>query len=217
MTMENKNTQNLNCGCDPYLLSLVETPQEQQPVAKISNRSTGLLLASITGGAAIALSVVCFPFVAPALRRVVLPYVPASTQQVENVMKALSKNSTGGKKLIDLGSGDGRIVLAAGQRGFQSHGVELNTVLVLYSKLAAWRQRIKNATFSRQDLFKVDYTKYNNIVIFGVEEMMPELEALFEKSLTSSSQVIACRFPLPNWKPSHIIGEGIDTVWVYEV
>lgn len=42
--------------------------------------------------------------------QVVLPYVPASTQQVENVMKALSKSSTGGKKLIDLGSGDGRIV-----------------------------------------------------------------------------------------------------------
>ena len=46
------------------------------------------------------------------------------------------------------------------------------SVLVLYSKLAAWRQRVKNATFSRQDLFKVDYTKYNNIVIFGVEEMV---------------------------------------------
>ena len=46
---------------------------------------------------------------------------------------------------------------------------------------------------------------------------MPELEALFEKSLTPSSKVIACRFPLPNWKPSHVIGEGIDTVWVYEV
>jgi len=46
---------------------------------------------------------------------------------------------------------------------------------------------------------------------------MPELEQLFEKSLKSSSQVIACRFPLPNWKPIHVIGEGIDTVWVYEV
>ena len=75
-----------------------------------------------------------------------LPYVPASTKQVENVMKALSNNSVKGKKLIDLGSGDGRIViawhyhycysspisnclckvLAAGQKGFQSHGVELN-------------------------------------------------------------------------------------------
>nr|SVE75483.1 EOG090X0HEX [Daphnia dolichocephala] len=215
--MENTTIQNSDCGCDPYLLSLVETSNGQQAVAKRSGRSTGLLLASITGGAAIALSVVCFPFVSPALRRVVLPYVPASTQQVENVMKALARSSGRGNKLIDLGSGDGRIVLAAGQKGFQSHGVELNTVLVLYSKLTAWRQRIKNATFSRQDLFKVDYTKYNNIVIFGVEEMMPELEALFEQSLKSSSQVIACRFPLPNWKPSHVIGEGIDTVWVYEV
>nr|SVE74537.1 EOG090X0HEX [Daphnia barbata] len=215
--MENSNTQNSDCGCDSYLVSLVETSNGQQAVTNESGRSTGLLLASITGGAAIALSVVCFPFVSPALRRVVLPYVPASTQQVENVMKALSRSSGTDKKLIDLGSGDGRIVLAAGQRGFQSHGVELNTVLVLYSKLTAWRQRIKNATFSRQDLFKVDYTKYDNIVIFGVEEMMPELETLFKQSLKSSSQVIACRFPLPNWKPAHVIGKGIDTVWVYEV
>nr|SVE76741.1 EOG090X0HEX [Daphnia longispina] len=214
--MENKNLAKSDCGCDPYLLSLVETTQGQESAVRKSNR-TGLLLASVTGGAAIILSAVCFPFVSPALRRVVLPYVPASTQQVENVMKALSRSHAGGSKLIDLGSGDGRIVLAAGKKGFQSHGVELNTVLVLYSKLNAWRNRIKNATFSRQDLFKVDYTKYNNIVIFGVEEMMPELEQLFEKSLKSSSQVIACRFPLPNWKPIHVIGEGIDTVWVYEV
>jgi hypothetical protein len=80
-------------------------------------------------------------------------------------MKALSRSqhAVGGRKLIDLGSGDGRIVntlqsfflfnqlihniywskvMAAGQRGFQSHGVELNTVLVLYSKLTAWRNRI---------------------------------------------------------------------------
>jgi hypothetical protein len=41
----------------------------------------------------------------------VLPYVPASTQQVENVMKALSRSHAGGSKLIDLGSGDGRIVI----------------------------------------------------------------------------------------------------------
>nr|SVE93974.1 EOG090X0HEX [Scapholeberis mucronata] len=205
-----------DCGCDPYLLSLVESKQEQ-PIGNNSGRSVGLFLASLTGGAAIALSVICYPFISPALRRVVLPYVPASTKQVENVVKALLNSPGKGKKLIDLGSGDGRIVLAAAKSGFQSHGVELNSYLVLYSKFSAWRQRTSNATFSRQDLFKVDFTKYNNVVIFGVEEMMPELESLFEKSLTSSSQVIACRFPLPNWKPSHVIGEGIDTVWVYEV
>lgn len=126
--------------------------------------------------------------------QVVLPYVPASTKQVENVMKALTSCcKSSGKKLIDLGSGDGRIVcppffvwlfillefrcyttqvMAAARLGYQSHGVELNSVLVLYSKITAWRQRLTKATFSRQDLFKVDYSKYNNVVIFGVDEMV---------------------------------------------
>lgn len=63
----------------------------------------------ISGGAAVALSAICFPFVLPAFRRVCLPYVPASTEQVGNVLKALK-----GRKgnLVDIGSGDGRIVSA---------------------------------------------------------------------------------------------------------
>ncbi|KAG8328592.1 hypothetical protein J6590_106597, partial [Homalodisca vitripennis] len=57
-------------------------------------------------GAAIALTVVCAPFVSPALRRVCLPYVPATSTQIDNVLHALK-----GRKgnLLDLGSGDGRI------------------------------------------------------------------------------------------------------------
>lgn len=47
------------------------------------------------------------PFVTPALRRIVLPYVPATTQQVENIFLGLKGRSG---TLIDLGSGDGRIV-----------------------------------------------------------------------------------------------------------
>ena len=64
------------------------------------------------GGSAIALSLICLPFVTPALRKVCLPYVPATTAQVENVMTALLKNpqSRNLGKLIDIGSGDGRIV-----------------------------------------------------------------------------------------------------------
>lgn len=59
---------------------------------------------------------------------------------------------------------------------------------------------------------------YNSIGgCISISLQMPELESLFEKSLSPSSQVIACRFPLPNWKPSHVIGEGIDRVWVYEI
>lgn len=55
--------------------------------------------------------VVCAPFVSPALRRVCLPYVPATTSQVNNVLLALRGRHG---SLLDLGSGDGRIVRLPG-------------------------------------------------------------------------------------------------------
>lgn len=59
------------------------------------------------GGIATAISVICIPFVSPAFRKICLPYVPATSQQIRNVLQAL-EGRTG--SLIDLGSGDGRIV-----------------------------------------------------------------------------------------------------------
>lgn len=59
------------------------------------------------GGLAAAISIVCIPFLSPAFRKICLPYVPATNQQVQNVLQALKGRSG---SLIDLGSGDGRIV-----------------------------------------------------------------------------------------------------------
>lgn len=61
----------------------------------------------LLGGIATAISVICIPFVSPAFRKICLPYVPATSQQIRNVLQAL-EGRTG--SLIDLGSGDGRIV-----------------------------------------------------------------------------------------------------------
>ena len=63
-------------------------------------------------------------------------------------------------------------MLAAAQNGFQSHGVELNSILLWFSKITAFKNGLKNASFSREDLFKIDYSQYKNIVIFGVDEMV---------------------------------------------
>lgn len=46
---------------------------------------------------------------------------------------------------------------------------------------------------------------------------MPQIEKKFVTELEDGSAVVACRFPLPNLKASKIIGEGIDTVWLYEI
>ena len=110
----------------------------------------------------------------PALRRICLPYVPATTTQLENIQKALQKfGHTRGSKLVDIGSGDGRIVHLAAEKGYQAHGIELNLWLVLYSRFRAFRLGLRStATFSRQDLWKSNFASYDNIVIFGVEQMV---------------------------------------------
>lgn len=68
-----------------------------------------VFFSSFVGGAAIGLSFICAPFVTPAFRKYCLPYVPATNNQLNNVLKLLQANSS--EKLLDIGSGDGRIVI----------------------------------------------------------------------------------------------------------
>ena len=78
---------------------------------------TGKILLGITGASFVGVCAATVPFLLPAARRICLPFVPATNAQVSNVM-ALLKSSPPGR-LVDLGSGDGRIVIEAARRGFQ--------------------------------------------------------------------------------------------------
>ncbi len=146
---------------------------------------------------------------APAFRKYCLPYVPATTTQLENILSVLKYSDRNGR-LLDIGSGDGRIVVgkhflmnykkvkrhsnrydinvkAAAKNGFQScHGVELNTWLVQYSRIAALASGVsKKTAFYRKDLWKFDVSSYKHIVIFGVEQMVQSHSNHFQPFLWS--------------------------------
>ncbi|XP_043601518.1 ATP synthase subunit C lysine N-methyltransferase [Bombus pyrosoma] len=175
----------------------------------------GLYLIGITGGIATAISVICIPFVSPAFRKICLPYVPATSQQIRNVLQAL-EGRTG--SLIDLGSGDGRIVFATAKAGFKAHGIELNPWLVWYSRLKALiTSSSLHTKFIKQNLWNHNLKKYDNIVLFGVDQMMKDVEIKFIKELQEDSVIIACRFPLPTISEIKTIGEGVDMVWIYKI
>uniref|UniRef100_A0A3B4YJY5 ATP synthase subunit C lysine N-methyltransferase n=1 Tax=Seriola lalandi dorsalis TaxID=1841481 RepID=A0A3B4YJY5_SERLL len=172
----------------------------------------GLIVTGVMGGSLVALYAVAAPFVAPALRKICLPFVPATTAQVENVLNVLRARSG---SLVDIGSGDGRIVTA--KHGFKASGFELNPWLVWYSRYKAWREGVHCSTsFHISDLWKVSFAQYSNVVIFGVPQMMDQLELKLARELPSTAKVVACRFPFPTWVPEETAGEGIDTVWVYD-
>ncbi|KAL3836547.1 hypothetical protein ACJMK2_021971 [Sinanodonta woodiana] len=154
------------------------------------------------------------PFITPGLRRICLPFVPATPKQVQNVMTLL-RGRRG--SLLDIGSGDGRIVLEAAKQGFQANGVELNLWLVLFSRFKAKRLGLSsNAKFFRKNLWKTDMSPYANVIVFGTEQMMGKLEEKLQSGLKPGSCVVACRFPFPNWPPVKTEGEGVDQAWLYQ-
>ncbi|XP_076677200.1 ATP synthase subunit C lysine N-methyltransferase isoform X2 [Andrena cerasifolii] len=192
------------------MLNESNSASKSQKVTKL-----GLYLIGATGGIATAISIVCIPFVSPAFRRICLPYVPATSQQVQNILQALKGRSG---SLIDLGSGDGRIVFAAAEAGFKAHGIELNPWLVWYSRLKALLTGFSSqTTFIKHNLWKHSLQNYNNVVLFGVDQMMPDIERKFQTELQKGCVIVTCRFPLPTMSAITIIGEGVDTVWIYEV
>ncbi|XP_029796943.1 ATP synthase subunit C lysine N-methyltransferase isoform X3 [Suricata suricatta] len=73
----------------------------------LKKSSWGLLLPGIVGGTLVAVYAVATPFLTPALRKICLPFVPATAKQIENVVKMLHCRRG---SLVDIGSGDGRVM-----------------------------------------------------------------------------------------------------------
>ena len=136
---------------------------EKSDTSKSSSRF-GLYTTLGISALAIGGTIAAIPFLTPAMRKHALPYIPATPKQISNVFKALKAYRVGvdpnKTSLIDLGSGDGRIVFEAAKMGYKATGVELNAVLCFYSKYktiadsevrsAKWRPK-----FMRADLWKV--------------------------------------------------------------
>lgn len=100
----------------------LKTRQKMSEVIEQSNRNHRILaiMAGVFGGLAIGFTALTIPFITPAFRRIVLPFVPATNTQIENVLKAIEFRRpfesplTKELKIIDLGSGDGRVVSESG-------------------------------------------------------------------------------------------------------
>lgn len=91
---------------------VIENALEQSPKNKRTLTKTGAVILGISGACFVGIYAVAAPFLTPALRKVCLPFVPATTDQVKNVFTVLKGRSG---TLIDIGSGDGRIVSRVSQ------------------------------------------------------------------------------------------------------
>ena len=112
-------------------------------------------------------------------------------------------------KLLDLGSGDGRICTIFADSGeYRSVGYELNPVLVAMSYYRAWRSKVLNrVTFHCADFAHAKIDQFDVIFMFGVNSAMANLENRIAKEAQKNSFVVCYRFPLRLRKPIHRNGD----------
>jgi ubiquinone/menaquinone biosynthesis C-methylase UbiE len=126
-------------------------------------------------------------------------WVPTSPAMVEKLLD-LAKVSAD-DFVIDLGSGDGRMVIAAAKRGARALGVEYNPKMVQLSReLAAEAGVADRATFVEGDMFAADISKATVLALFLMPDNLRRLEPKF-RALRPGTRIVVNTFGIPEWKP----------------
>ena len=105
-----------------------------------------------------------------------------------------------GEKAVDLGAGDGRLVIALAKAGAEAHGYEINPFLVWFAKQNIRKVGLKGKAFIHwRSFWRKDLSDFDVITIFGISHIMKRLESKFKKELKNNARVVSNAFNLPNW------------------
>jgi len=104
-------------------------------------------------------------------------------------------------QLVDLGSGDGVLVIAAARRGTRARGIEYDARLVDYSKRAAREAGVEPLTrFVRGDIFKTDFSDATVVTTFLLPSMNLQLLPRF-LAMKPGTRIVANTFAIGDWAP----------------
>lgn len=152
------------------------------------------------------LAIIATPSAAPAQPaqqqpRLDVPYVPTPQETVDRM---LSMAKVGANDfLIDLGSGDGRIVVtAAKQFGTRGFGVDIDPERIKESHASAKAAGVSNLVeFRNQDLFKTDISKATVLTMYLLPDINLRLRSRVLDELRPGTRVVSHAFTMGDWKP----------------
>eukprot|EP00931_Biecheleriopsis_adriatica_P024084 TRINITY_DN15094_c0_g1_i1.p1 TRINITY_DN15094_c0_g1~~TRINITY_DN15094_c0_g1_i1.p1 ORF type:complete len:288 (+),score=51.98 TRINITY_DN15094_c0_g1_i1:68-865(+) len=176
------------------------------------------------------------PFVLPKMRRFLgAPYVPMKRHVVQVLFDrvlptwAASRQAAGassgagsltGLRLVDFGSGDGRIVAAAAASGMHAVGYELNPYLYFWSQLRS-RSTIASAPGSGElrwaNAWSADLRDVDIVTVYGRpgDAFMEQTAVKLEQELPSHAAVVSHFFDIPGWE--RFLVQDVEGLKVYDL
>jgi hypothetical protein len=137
------------------------------------------------------------------------PYLPTMKRQTEAALDLLDMKP--GQTLLELGSGDGRVLRKAAQRGLNGVGYELNPILVLVSYMVTFKYR-RQITIKWRNYWRVKLPKADGVYVFLLDKYMLKLDKKLKEVGPSPKKLASFAWKIPGKK---IVSEK-DGVYLYK-
>lgn len=126
------------------------------------------------------------------------PYLPTLNKQVEEALDMLKLEK--GDTLLELGCGDGKVLIAAAERGYKVVGYELNPVLafVAWMRTRKYGRKVKVVW---GNFWNKKWPPADAIFVFLLDRYMTKLDAKIVKEYKRPIKLISFAFEVPARKP----------------
>lgn len=153
-----------------------------------------------------------------------LPYVPTPQIVVDEMLKMA--NVTAKDFVVDLGSGDGRMIISAAKKFKASGlGVDIDAKLVELSNKEAKAQGVADRVrFVEQDMFKADLSKATVVTLYVLPDFMEKLRPKLIAEMKPGTRIVAHDYYMSQWHPDRHIeltvpekkeANGTDKAYIY--
>jgi 16S rRNA G966 N2-methylase RsmD len=142
-------------------------------------------------------------------------YVPTPPEHIDGFFELFEISGT--DVVYDLGSGDGRLLFAALDRGAgRAVGVDLDAELVKNATESARSKGLQEkVTFMNADVMDVNLSNATVVLCYLISQASAALRPKFEAELKPGTRVIMESFPVPGWKPAKTIYKDYKQFYLY--
>jgi SAM-dependent methyltransferase len=128
-----------------------------------------------------------------------VPYVPTPQVVVDKMLELGDVQA--GDYVIDLGSGDGRIVISAVKRGAVGHGIDLDPERIEEARENAKEQEVADRViFLQQNIFETDFSRASVITMYLLNSVNQKLRPKLLEELEPGTRLVSHSFNMGDWE-----------------
>jgi ribosomal protein L11 methylase PrmA len=144
-------------------------------------------------------------------------YVPTPHEVVDDMLRLA--NVRKGDVLYDLGSGDGRIAIAAAKKyGIKAVGIDIDPERIREATENANKAGVSSLVeFRQEDLFKADFKEATVITLYLLPDLNVKLRPRLWEDLKPGTRIVSHQFDMGTWKPEKRLESNGRTVYFWTI